>query len=135
MYNDEIFLGASSIEDELQVGQPAPVDPNKSNNAPKAPGNIPIGTPMDAGFVVTIPNGEHKKYICNIDFFVNKAEPYFNITHILHNAVPGDEVVFNIYSYGGSVETGCMIINAIKNTKATVKTTTYKKRYCPFINT
>ena len=112
----------NSIEDELQVGQPAPVNPAAPNGAPKVPGNIPVGTPMDSGFVVTITNGEHKKYFCNIDYFVDKAEPYFNIVHLLYSAQEGDEVVFNIYSYGGSVETGCMIINAIKNTKAVVTT-------------
>lgn len=116
----------ASFFDELQVappvapiGSPAnPVNPN----APKVPGNIPVGTPMDSGFVTVIPNGEHKKYVCNIDWFVGSEKPYFNIVHFLYNAEAGDEVVFNIYSYGGSVETGCMIVNAIMNTKATVTT-------------
>lgn len=115
--------GLSEYCDELQVGQPAPVNPNNPNKQqPKAPGNIPVGTPMEAGFVTTIDNNGKKKYVCNIDFFVGRPDPYFNIVHILYNAVEGDEVVFNIYSYGGSVETGCMIINAMKNTKAKVTT-------------
>lgn len=114
----------SSFLDELQVAPPtiAPQGNPVQPNAPKIPGNIPVGTPMDAGFVTTIPCGDHKKYICTIDYFVSKADPYFHIVHLLGNAVEGDEVVFNIYSYGGSVETGCVIINAIKNTKAKVTT-------------
>ncbi|MBR1988768.1 MAG: ATP-dependent Clp protease proteolytic subunit [Clostridia bacterium] len=119
----------ASFFDELQVAPPvAPIESpaNPVNpNAPKVPGNIPIGSPMESGFVTVIPNGERKKYVCNIDWFVGKPDPYMNITHILYTAEPGDEVVFNLYSYGGSVETGCMIINAIKNTKATVTTVAF----------
>lgn len=109
--------------DELQVA-PAPTTPNNPNQppVPKVPGNIPVGTSMDAGFVTVVPCGEQKKYICTIDYFVGKPDPYFNIVHLLGNAVEGDEVIFNIFSYGGSVETGCMIINAMKNTKAKVTT-------------
>lgn len=128
MYNDE-FTCNSEFFDELQVAPPALTNPSTPgstpNGTPKVPGNIPVGTPMDSGFVVTIPNGEHKKYVCNVDWFVGKPDPYMNITHILYTAEPGDEVVFNLYSYGGSVETGCMIINAIKNTKATVTTVAF----------
>ena len=127
MYGESVIYGSTEVFDELQVGQPAPVNAPGAvpNGAPKIPGNIPLGTPMDSGYVVTIPIGEHKKYICNIDFFVGKSEPYYNITHLLYNAVEGDEVVLNIYSYGGSVETGCMIINAMKNTKAKVTTVAF----------
>lgn len=123
------FMEDCGLYDELQVAPVTPATPANGNPqqpaAPKVPGNIPVGSPMDAGFVTIIPNGEHKKYICNIDYFVSKADPYFHIVHLLGNAVEGDEVIFNIFSYGGSVCTGCMIINAIMNTKAKVTTVAY----------
>jgi ATP-dependent protease ClpP protease subunit len=120
--NDEFYMSTSEFLDELQVAQPVVQNPTQPNMPPKAPGNIPVGSSIDSGFVTQLTNGTKKKYICNIDYFVGRAEPYFNIVHFLYNAEEGDEVVFNIYSYGGSVETGCMIINAIKNTRATVIT-------------
>ena len=123
--NDQTMENFLSQE-ELQVAPAAPADPKApagTPQPPKAPGNLVPGNPMDAGFVVCVPgeNGK-KKYTCNIDFFVGNAEPFFNLVHTLYCAEEGDEVTINLYSYGGSVETGCMIINAMKNTKATVRT-------------
>ena len=129
LFSTKCFNRETAMRDELidaffdEVGAaPAPANPGQ-NQTPKAPGNLNPGTPMDGGYIVTIPleNGK-KKYVCNIDLFVGRANPYFNLIHILHMADAGDEVVLNLYTYGGSVETGCMIINAMKHTKATVKT-------------
>lgn len=113
--------------EELKVVPSAPTSPGSSKTPNKAekpiPGLLTPGTSVDSGYVLKIDreNGS-SKYICNIDYCIESIEDYTRLINTLYAAKEGDEVLINIYTYGGRVDIGCSIINAIKNTRAHVTT-------------
>lgn len=119
-YTDDFYMDEAGIE--------APVNPapGKPANPQDLPGNLPKQPPTDAGFITVLPGARGgKRYICHIDFFVEEANPYYELMKILTEATEQDDVEINIYTYGGMVMTGCHIITAMYNSKAQVTTTAY----------
>jgi hypothetical protein len=102
--------------------QPIPQRVNPQN----IPTNIVKQPPCKAGYITSIPNANNgKDYFCNIDYTVRECRPYLDLLMILQQATENDTITLNIYTYGGSVNTGCFIINPMLNTKAHVRTIAY----------
>lgn len=125
---DDFTLTANADAPVPAQEQPVnPMNPNNPNQKPQNPSTIREQLSTEDGYI-TILNKEDggKLYVCNIGFFVDGTDPYFKLLHILYTeATEKDTVQLNIYSYGGMVETGCHIINAIFATHAHVITVAY----------
>ena len=125
------FISTESLMDSLVAseGAPAgaPAQEQPSGQAPQKPaGRLKMNGPRECGCVTAVPgpNGS-VTYSCNIGYEVGDCDDYFPIIHILHHATSEDTVILNIYSYGGMVETGCHLINALYNTCAHTVTRAY----------
>ncbi len=107
-----------------EVMEPEQVDKHKHHCAPQQrPGNIPERLPSQAGFITAIPTENGTTYHCNIEVCVGEMDPYFKLLNLLYTEVTAkDTVVLHLFSFGGSVSTGCQLITAMLNTVAHVKT-------------
>lgn len=77
--------------------------------------------PNMQGFIVAKELGVgNVQYNCLIAGPVFGPEPWYRLLEILDNAQEGDVVNLDFYTPGGWVATGCLIANAILNTKAKV---------------
>jgi len=123
------FISMESIMDSFYTAEDGVVrkaDEPAPEGQKKRQGFLKMNGPRDYGCVTAIP-GENGGNIfnCNIGYEVMDCDDYFAIIHILYNATDKDTVVLNIYSYGGMVETGCHLINAMFNTCAHTVTRAY----------
>ena len=64
----------------------------------------------------------HNHYVTILDAEVGGPSQFVQLVDLLYHAVEGDTVTIRIYSFGGWVETGLNICQAIANTRARVTT-------------
>ena len=110
-----------------QAPEQTPTVP-KPNQQPRQTimSELPAGQPTKTGFITKVPNANGgTDYSCIIDYFVDDLAPFYPLLEVLYNATTKDSVTIRIYTYGGSVETGCNIMNAMRACKAKVTTIAY----------
>ena len=107
----------------------APGDVQANPNGNGQPVNPNIVTfvkrgPDAAGFICVTDKGGNsgKIYTCIIDTYVESPVDFFELIQLLYTATANDTIHIKIYTYGGWVETGMNIVQAIYNSKARVIT-------------
>lgn len=96
--------------------QSQPTNPNIISfvkKGPDSPGFICVNDKED---------GSGKYFICVIDTYVESPDNFFELIQLLYTASENDTIHIKIYTYGGWVETGLNIIQAIFNSRAHVIT-------------
>ena len=119
-------LGMDAPAEPVAAPIPAGVPIQPDGKPQKNKGNLPSCQPCMDGYISELPNPNGGKiYHCSITQVVEDCAPYYALIKLFWTANEDDNIVLDIFSYGGQVETGCHIIAGMLHTKAKVTTIAY----------